>query len=116
MRRLLVLVFALLLPLQFAWAGAAAYCQHENTPPQGTAHLGHHEHVHKGEQGKPAGAKPVLDNDCGVCHGAGTAALVGAASAGAAIAAIEWAAGVGVPGHPSAPGGPPERPQWPHLA
>ena len=116
MRRLLVLLFALLLPLQFAWGVTAAYCQHETATSQGAAHFGHHEHVHHGELKKPASGKLVIDNDCGACHGSGTAA----ASVGLAVAdtlpVMEQAVGGLTLGHPSAPGGPPDRPQWIRLA
>ncbi len=115
MRRSLVLLFALLLPLQFAWGVAAAYCQHESSTSQGAAHFGHHEHVHKGELKKAAGVKLVVDNDCGVCHGS-TAAVPNLAVALDAIPATEEAVSSLTRGHPSAPGGPPDRPQWIRLA
>jgi len=117
MRRLLVLVFALLLPLQFAWGVAAAYCQHEVSTSQGAAaHFGHHEHVHHGEPKKPAAGKLVIDSDCGACHGSGTAAPSVAISVTDALPVMEKASGSLTLGHPSAPGGPPERPQWIRLA
>ena len=116
MRRLLVLLFAFLLPLQFAWGVAAAYCQHESPTSQAAAHVGHHEHVHKGELEKPAGGKLVVDNDCGVCHGSGTAASSVQVSASEFRPATVQATGVLILGHPSAPEGAPERPQWIRLA
>lgn len=69
-RRLLILFLVLVLPLQFAWAGAAAYCQHESG--SAAKHFGHHEHQHHGgnadtsKLGKPqfAGA----DADCQTCQ------------------------------------------------
>ena len=70
MKRWFVLLFAVLLPLQFAWAGAAAYCQHETTPSQ-SRHFGHHEHAHKASAEQPASTKLAGDNDCGTCHAAG---------------------------------------------
>ena len=116
MRRLLVLVFALLLPLQLAWGVAAAYCQHESPTTQSAAHFGHHEHVHHGELKKPAGTKLVIDNDCGACHGSGTAALSVVVSVTDAMQTMERAAASLPLGHPSPPGGPPDRPQWISLA
>ncbi len=62
----------LLLPLQWSWAAAAAYCEHETGVAAG--HLGHHEHKHEADgsdngsqAGKPA-SKLLVDNDCSVCH------------------------------------------------
>lgn len=45
MRRCLVLVLLLWLPLQFSWAAAAGYCGHEQR--KGAAHFGHHAHQHR---------------------------------------------------------------------
>lgn len=75
MKRFFVLLLAVLLPLQFAWGAAAAYCEHETTM-QGAAHFGHHQHVHKAnaEHGKALG-KLVADHDCSFCN-TGTAALL----------------------------------------
>lgn len=74
MRRWLTLLLLFVLPAQFAWAAAAAYCQHEAAPK--AAHIGHHTHVHKGEGADAGGAghesakvgKLAADNDCGYCH------------------------------------------------
>jgi hypothetical protein len=77
MLRWLTLVLLFVLPLQFAWSAAAAYCQHEEAPA--TAHVGHHSHVHQGgksgddgvshEASKASKAgKLAADNDCGYCH------------------------------------------------
>ena len=69
MRRLVLICMMLLLPVQWTWAAAAAYCAHESG--QAAQHMGHHEHQHQGASddhgGKPA-TKAVADNDCGVCH------------------------------------------------
>ncbi len=106
----------LLLPLQFAWGVAAAYCQHEGSASQGAGHFGHHEHVHQGELKKMAGSKLVVDNDCGVCHGSGAGAPSVTALATDTMPMTQKATGVLTLGHPSAPGGPPDRPQWIRLA
>ncbi len=75
MRRWLTILLLVLLPLQFSWAAAAAYCQHER--PGHARHVGHHEHAHggaeasqqaAGDQAKTAGGKLTVDNDCGACH------------------------------------------------
>ncbi|MBF8178743.1 MAG: cobalt-zinc-cadmium resistance protein [Burkholderiaceae bacterium] len=41
-KKLLIILMLLALPLQFTWAAAAAYCQHENATAG--AHFGHHKH------------------------------------------------------------------------
>ena len=76
MRRWLTLLLLVMLPLQFTWAAAAAYCQHEQVPS--VRHLGHHEHEHQGAQGAhqakavdPDAAKAAMvfgDSDCGYCQ------------------------------------------------
>jgi len=58
--------FAVILPFQFAWAGAGFYCQHETG--QAAQHFGHHEHQHQGpgDQTKSDSGKLNVggDNDC----------------------------------------------------
>lgn len=79
MRRLLIIVMMVVLPLQFGWAAAATYCQHESSPI--TYHFGHHVHTHAGKADnsksqqkanskshQTAGSKLVPDDDCAVCH------------------------------------------------
>jgi hypothetical protein len=65
-RKLLVILLVVILPFQFAWAGAGVYCQHEMG--QAAQHFGHHEHQHQGlgDQGKSDSGKLNLggDNDC----------------------------------------------------
>lgn len=78
MRRLLLVFLSILLPLQFAWAGAAAYCAHESTdlPAAMTDHFGHHTHEHGNDAhkaGNTAGkttakAASLPDGDCTACH------------------------------------------------
>lgn len=71
MRRWLLVLLMLFLPLQFSWAVAATYCTHE---PSGaaTGHFGHHEHHHpaSGDLSKDGSAKlaKAVDSDCEVCH------------------------------------------------
>jgi len=72
MRRLLSILLILILPLQFCYAVAASYCQHEDG--QSASHFGHHVHVHEdGDQtsgstkSKPK-TKLFADNDCVSCH------------------------------------------------
>ncbi len=71
MRRLMLVFLSILLPLQFAWAGAAAYCAHEKaeSPTAVTSHFGHHTHEHKGDDHQSAGKVTKLpDADCTACH------------------------------------------------
>lgn len=72
MRRLLNILLLLALPLQFCYAVAATYCQHENG--QSAGHFGHHVHAHKDadQDSGPSKSKPklklVADADCVSCH------------------------------------------------
>ena len=79
MRRWLTILMLLVLPGQFAWSAAAAYCQHEQVPAK--AHIGHHVHEHEapGDSGSQASDESgdhlaskagnfVGDNDCGYCN------------------------------------------------
>ncbi|MRD47528.1 hypothetical protein GHT07_09580 [Caenimonas koreensis DSM 17982] len=67
MRRLVLIFFVVLLPLQFAWGAAARYCGHESAPT--AQHFGHHAHVHHGTTDSTK-ATPALadDADCDYCH------------------------------------------------
>lgn len=65
---------AMLLPLQFAWSAASAYCQHE-TSAQQSKHFGHHFHAHKGEVKKASDSKLMADSDCASCHASASAAI-----------------------------------------
>lgn len=82
MRRWLTILLLFVLPVQFAWSAAAAYCQHEEVT--GVAHFGHHGHEHSapsdagskasgageksGDQSSAKGLKLLGDKDCGFCH------------------------------------------------
>lgn len=114
MRRILILLLALLLPLQLAWAGAAAYCGHEKGAAS-SRHFGHHSHAHQERtaagHADGEGAK-LPDLDCAMCHFAGSHGLV---------PATDWSAAPGVATlqyHPlattwrSALARAPDRPQW----
>ncbi len=89
-----------MLPLQWGWAVAAGYCQHEQDPV--TSHFGHHVHHHaapaagavNGPNADAAPSPPAAtdagdgadnasglsvwsgDADCGVCHGTAVQAAV----------------------------------------
>lgn len=68
MKRLILILLLALVPLQFAWAAAGAYCQHE----QGSSsfHFGHHAHTHQTKNDSPdSKTKQVKAHpDCGSCH------------------------------------------------
>jgi len=70
MRRLVLVLVLLLLPLQASWAAVAAYCGHENGVA--SKHMGHHQHKHQAGAGDQANeAAPAtggMDRDCGTCH------------------------------------------------
>jgi hypothetical protein len=67
MKKYLLILLMLMLPVQYAWSAAAVYCQHEQGAP---SHFGHHAHQHKvkaddkGAHGKVQSA----DSDCEYCH------------------------------------------------
>lgn len=66
-KRLVLIVLMLILPVQYTWSAAAVYCQHEQASP---FHFGHHAHEHKAKADHPDGHKGVqtADNDCEYCH------------------------------------------------
>jgi len=72
-RKVMVMLLLAVLPFQFVWGAAAAYCQHE----QGSevTHFGHHFHKHQAKVGKTsagtvdASKQPAGDDaDCVACH------------------------------------------------
>lgn len=68
MKKLLLIFLLVILPFQFSWAAAAAYCQHEEG--QTVQHFGHHSHQHQAKADKTEGQSGSLqtDTDCGYCH------------------------------------------------
>ena len=74
MLRTFLIFVALLLPLQFAWSAASAYCQHETSELQ-SKHFGHHSHAHKGEAKKSSDSKLMADSVCASCQASGAAAI-----------------------------------------
>lgn len=87
MRRFVLILMMVLLPLQWSWAAAASVCGHE----QGKAHFGHHEHKHASSVETTAEPGHVEDGtaasyhpDCQVCHGIGSACMTSSAEVGAA--------------------------------
>ncbi|WP_132258155.1 cation efflux protein, CzcI family [Paucimonas lemoignei] len=80
MKKLLMILLLTILPLQYSWAAAAVYCQHE----QGHAsHFGHHSHQHQGhsDQSEADGKSKVkqFHSDCEYCHFFGQSPFIAAA-------------------------------------
>lgn len=115
MYRFVALLFALLLPLQFAWGAAAAYCQHETTI-ESSKHFGHHEHIHKTDVKTASDTKLVADNDCGTCHA--TCSVVASEAPGSLEVPVVARRLVFPAASPpaSALARAPDRPQWLRLA
>lgn len=61
----------MVLPLQYSWAAAAVYCEHDQ---QHSAHFGHHGHKHQAEHQAQAdqpddqGKTGQVHSDCEYCH------------------------------------------------
>ncbi|MGY8525353.1 cation efflux protein, CzcI family [Paracidovorax citrulli] len=127
MRRFFLLVLMLILPFQFAWAGAAAYCQHETGP---VWHFGHHDHHHQQGSDQESGRellsdagsgtqqdKTMLpDTDCGICHIASVPFAVAQQSSAASIRLPEIPPLLAHAMFPSHWNDAPDRPQWTSLA
>ncbi len=75
MKRWLLILLMLVLPLQMSFAAVAPYCAHE----EGAAaqHVGHHSHTHQAADGQDQHQNqlPGADLDCDYCHHAASAAL-----------------------------------------
>ncbi len=127
MRRFLILLFAIMLPLQFAWAGAAAYCHHESAPQDNTIaaasdnwHFGHHSHAHQGKVSQHGstdskdgkGNIKLPDLDCAVCHFASAQLVLPDLGATALHHGVAISYRALAASYLSAPGAPPDRPQW----
>lgn len=68
MKKLLLIILLLALPLQISWAAVSAYCQHESG--KSASHFGHHSHEHKVQKNddKKEGSFAKIDSDCIYCH------------------------------------------------
>lgn len=110
MRRWLAVLLLVLLPLQFTWAAAAAYCQHETGAA--AKHFGHHDHKHHQDSTDTSDAPSfTVDLDCAACHAGCAAATVNVPAL-----ALDAAPPALAPWRPHAPAAPPtaqpERPNW----
>lgn len=114
MRRWIAIFLLVFLPLQSAWAAAAAYCQHEEDPT--TLHVGHHAHAHAGAEADAHHDNgPAADHpDCQVCHAA--VAAVSDHVAPALQSGIDSPFPGGERALPASPITLPERPNWLRLA
>ena len=114
MLRSFLIFVAMLLPLQFAWSAASAYCQHE-TSEQQSKHFGHHFHAHKGEVKKASDSKLMADSDCASCHASASAAIPTRLEGCDFEATSLSAEVVASPPFSSALARAPDRPQWLRL-
>ena len=116
MRRWLAIFLLVSIPLQFTWAAASAYSQHENW--DAANHFGHHAHEHKmsADQETPDPMQSVnIESDCNVCHAGCAHALTGTIVQTPVITAVVGV--VDYRAHTTAPPSVrPERPQWRFLA
>lgn len=72
MRRWLVVLMLLVLPVQFVWAAAVPYCAHE-AASAASKHPGHHQHVHQSggdsaKTGSDGAGLGLNHSDCASCH------------------------------------------------
>jgi cytochrome c553 len=69
-KRLLLILLLTILPLQYSWAAAAVYCQHER---EHSVHFGHHGHQHQAQaetkDKSDDGSSIKVHADCVTCHG-----------------------------------------------
>jgi hypothetical protein len=68
MKRALLILLMLLLPLQFSFAAASAYCADESVKT--AEHFGHHEHGDEKVIAEADVEKSAGDSDCHFCHSA----------------------------------------------
>jgi hypothetical protein len=70
MRFWIIVLLAVLMPLQLSWAATGRYCQHETDTA--SKHIGHHIHQHqfteRTEEGGEFAKKISVDMDCGTCQ------------------------------------------------
>jgi hypothetical protein len=76
MRKLFLILLLAILPLQYAWSAAAAYCGHEQEQSQ---HFGHHAHQHNAQAGSHDGDGDGGDGDNAGDDDGGTGKLPGSA-------------------------------------
>jgi hypothetical protein len=69
MRKLVAILFLLILPLQWTTSAVAAYCLHETDGPA-QQHMGHHAHEHQASAAQTDSdpGNTDFDADCPSCH------------------------------------------------
>jgi len=113
MKRLLLLLLTLLLPLQFSWAALSPYCGDEHeTVAAHALHDGHGGH-HHADADAPDGSDAAPD--CGHCHGHLTPLPLAQAQAPRLRLPMLWLED-GAAATLARAGPRPERPQWAALA
>ena len=84
MKKLLLILLLVILPIQYAWSMAAVYCGHEQSREHPASHFGHHGHQHHalagddedgGSNDRQPG-KTKVHSDCEVCHHAVQASVL----------------------------------------
>jgi len=113
MRRRIAILLLMLLPFQFCWSAAAAYCRHESGAA--AIHFGHHFHVHKSvsKADKVPAALSGLDSDCPTCvlHADGPSLPPDMPTLAPSVAHMAPVAAEVLAALPPPPS-PPERPKW----
>jgi hypothetical protein len=80
MKRLILILMLALVPLQFAWAAAGAYCLHEEGAS--SLHFGHHAHTHQAKSDTPDSKTKInkVHLDCSSCHASASVIWISAPS------------------------------------
>lgn len=113
MRFWMIILLAVLMPLQLSWAATGRYCQHESDIT--SKHVGHHTHQHQVAERTESGgdfAKTIsVDMDCGTCHAGCSMAIQEPDTVKNVALNLTFASRPIVRLSP-APADRPERPQW----
>lgn len=112
-RKWLAIFLLVVIPMQFALAATAGYCQHETG--EATKHLGHHGHKHQAQPGDLSQSDKTkssgFDLDCGNCH-AGCSLAVATAVGNTVLPGVGVIEPSSDPVLVSHPPKVPDRPQW----
>ena len=113
-RKFLLALLIMMLPVQYSWAAVSAYCSHEDAATA-KAHFGHHVHKHVSNAGGDGHSKPTSSHtDCHFCHLNWSMAFDSTAIIAFAMPALVMARDQVLTPHyiPSRP----ERPNWAAVA
>jgi hypothetical protein len=123
MRKLFLILLLAILPFQYAWSAAAAYCEHEQGK---STHFGHHSHQHtvqaepghdgddahnEGDDGHKPPAKGKMHADCAVCQFSVQASLLDSLAPPPGLAGTAYPPGAD-PRFSSHIADGPKRPDW----